>query len=104
MADNILPSLPSEHFSDGGKHYLCSVIASYDVSASRWPELDLQCLHLFHRRNRAYRATADDVRQVFAHLKPHQACPHELRSDQTTTALLAQLPGRRIAGRSASSA
>ena len=29
MADNILPSLPSERFSDGGKHYLRSVVASY---------------------------------------------------------------------------
>jgi hypothetical protein len=42
MAVNILPSLPSEHFSDGGKHYLCSVVASYDGCAGRWLELDLQ--------------------------------------------------------------
>jgi hypothetical protein len=30
-------------------------------------------LHFFHRRNPAYRATADDVRQVNAHLQPHLA-------------------------------
>ncbi len=49
------------HFSDGGKHYLCSVVVSYDDYVSRWQELDLQRLHLFHRRNRAHRATPDDA-------------------------------------------
>ena len=68
MADNILPSLPSEHFPTGGKHYLCSVVANYDGCARRWLELDLQRWHLFHRRNRAYRATTNDVRQVLARL------------------------------------
>jgi hypothetical protein len=61
MADSILPSLPSEHLSDGGKHYLCSVIASYDVSESRWLELDLQRWHLFRWRDLAHCATTDDL-------------------------------------------
>jgi hypothetical protein len=32
-----------------------------------WLELDLQRLHLSHRRSRAYRVTTHDVRQVLAH-------------------------------------
>ena len=73
MADNILPSLPSEHSSDEGRHYHCSVVASYDGSATRWLGLDLQRFHLFQRRNRAYRATMHDVRQILAHFKPYES-------------------------------
>jgi len=59
MADNILPSLPSEHFPTGVGTISVQLSPATDGSASRWLELDLQRLHLSHRRSRACRATTN---------------------------------------------